>query len=223
MDAISPAVGARMAPPMAPWRRVPWPTRRAKLLLMPPASTRAKYSSTDAPVEGVAEAGELLLLLEHGIAGQGRRRAAAVPTDLQGDALADLALHAAVHHRRFVGVGVDVHETRGDATASGVHGARGSGAAQRADGRYPVSLYGHIGSKGRLAGPVDDLAAGDQDVVHSVFSPKGADGESGAAGGTWRRATKIILGLVGANGCIRKLPSTSWTVNPVPRSRCSIS
>ena len=95
----------------------------------------------------------------------GRAGRGILAQDLGRHSLADLALGAAVFEQRHVGMRMHVDEPGGDDQAACVDDrlAGASGRLDRTNGGDPVAADRHVAQKPGIAGPVDDLAAADQD------------------------------------------------------------
>ena len=117
------------------------------------------------------------------------RRAAVLVDDDRGDALRDqvgrgaaagvLVAEPAARVGPVVGVRVDVDEAGRDVLAGCVDGARGLGASQRADRGDAPAADRDVGREPRVAGPVEDPAVPDQQVVRLRRLLRGQGGGAG--------------------------------------------
>ena len=175
-------VASRSSPPTTARRTVPWPTSSTQSTAGFASSSRSANSPNDhqshaspRPEPGV---GGDLFGAPAGIAGEGRRRIAAVPQDLGGDPLADRVERAGVGGQREVGVRVEVDEARRDREALGIDHAPCRRPGLRLECDDPAAVDGHVGALSGGAGAVEDVTAADEQVDHRAT----------LAGATARRA-----------------------------------
>ena len=134
-------VGSRLAVPITSRRTVLWPMSVAKLTDAPRSFDIAASALPTSSAERAAVAGD-----------DGR------------DAHADEVLGAGMVGK-IVGVGVDVDEAWRDDEPGRVDALARVALRDRADGRDASVLDGDVGAPRRRAGAIDDLAAGDHEVV----------------------------------------------------------
>jgi hypothetical protein len=125
-----------------------------------PADPGAERRSRDV-LDPFHQADEPVAPLRH----RGREPDAAVPHDDGGDAVPGRRGERRVPRDLPVVVGVDVDEARGDETARGVE-RLGAVVVDTPDDADPAVVDRHVPGPGRRAGPVDDGAAADHEVVH---------------------------------------------------------
>ena len=123
-------------------------------------------SFLEAP-EVAGEGGPVFVALEP-VPRRGARRLA---RDIQGHALTHLALGRSVPEERAVGMRVQVDEARGHHEPGGVDHPRRVRPREIAHRHDPISPDGHVGPEPRVAGTVDDLATGDEEVVRDGRRP----------------------------------------------------
>ncbi len=170
MCASSRGVTARSAKPTTARRSAPWPTSGAMLMALPARPQRRQILAERAPVPGdaVQPPGVVRPVLD-GVGavllGERSRRHAAVAGDVRGDALAHGRLGARVQQDREIRVRVRVDEAGGDVAAAGVDDAPAAQRPRRADGGDAVAAHGDVPGVPGVAAPVDDAAAGDDEVV----------------------------------------------------------
>ena len=70
-----------------------------------------------------------------------------------------------------IGVGVHVHQARGDHAPGRVDHLLGLIAVQFANTCYTTALHGHVGRVARRSRAIDHLLIPDQNIKHRMFSP----------------------------------------------------
>ena len=120
---------------------------------------------------------------------------------LGGDALADLALGQWIERQGEIGMGLDVDEARRDDETGGVDHARGIGPrCLRADGGDAVADDRDIGADRLGAGPVDHLAAADEDVAGCAQAAASAAMRSLNRRRMARGGASTLMSMPGASG-----------------------
>ncbi len=136
------------------------------------------------------------------------------PHDLQGDALADVALRPPILDEGLVRPAQHVHEARRHGQAGDVQLARPGRPVEVADGGDPVPRHGDVGDEGLAAAAVVDGAAAEDHVVGGgpgAGAPQnggdGSHGEEGeaAAGAAGCPVMRRCHGVVPSDACRRRL------------------